>query len=156
MKGCPSCKQTKSLTEFSKSGDGLQLYCRPCHSAGVYRTKKKYYEYYKLGRTRRRDKELATNRKYKKDHAGSVRAMCALRDSRERQSCPDWANTFFMREAYELSSLRTKLTGIKWHVDHIVPLQSKIVCGLHCERNLQVIPAVKNMSKKNNVWPQMP
>lgn len=41
------------------------------------------------------------------------------------------------------------------HVDHIVPLQSNWVCGLHCEANLRVIPGAENESKRNFWWPQM-
>lgn len=69
---------------------------------------------------------------------------------------PAWANTFFMEEAYALAKLRTAVTGIKWHVDHIVPVRSRLVCGLHCEANLQVITARQNLSKGNRIWPDMP
>jgi len=72
---------------------------------------------------------------------------------------PAWANQFFIDEAYELAQLRTeqKTGGVaEWHVDHIVPLKSKLVCGLHVEHNLQVIPAVANIRKGNRFWPDMP
>ena len=61
-----------------------------------------------------------------------------------------------IEEFYHLAQLRTKATGIVWHVDHIVPLQSPIVCGLHAETNLQVIPGVMNVGKGNRFWPDMP
>jgi len=41
-------------------------------------------------------------------------------------------------------------------VDHIVPLSSPKVCGLHCSANLQVIPKHVNDSKGNAWWPDMP
>jgi len=71
-------------------------------------------------------------------------------------SMPAWANEFFMHEAYELAKLRTKLLGYKWTVDHIVPLRSPVVCGLHAHTNLRVIPLSANAAKGNRFWPDMP
>ncbi|MGE5524340.1 MAG: hypothetical protein ACM3SS_11540 [Rhodospirillaceae bacterium] len=76
--------------------------------------------------------------------------------ARKINATPKWANKFFIQEAYHLAQLRTEMTGIPWQVDHIVPLRSKVVCGLHVERNLQVIPRSANYSKGNRRWPDMP
>ena len=84
------------------------------------------------------------------------RAKTARHRSAKHGACVKWATDFFIDEIYSLASLRTKVTGIKWSVDHIVPLQSKIVCGLHCEANMRVIPAVMNSAKRNHYWPDMP
>lgn len=85
-------------------------------------------------------------------------ARCANQKRKKyvRIATPSWANHFFISEAYQLAALRTALTGIKWHVDHIVPLRSKRVCGLHVEKNLQVIPGIQNQEKNNSYWPDMP
>jgi hypothetical protein len=75
----------------------------------------------------------------------------ARRRAQKKQAIPSWANDFFIKEAYHLAKLRTRMTGFKWEVDHIYPLQSDVVCGLHVENNFQVIPATLNRSKGNKV-----
>jgi 5-methylcytosine-specific restriction endonuclease McrA len=50
---------------------------------------------------------------------------------------------------YEQATKLTELTGIPFEVDHIVPLQGKIVSGLHIWNNLQVIPRHINRTKSN-------
>ena len=42
-----------------------------------------------------------------------------------------------------------KATGEKYHVDHIIPIKNKLVCGLHVYENLRVIPAKQNLVKSN-------
>ena len=61
-----------------------------------------------------------------------------------------------MEEAYHLARMRTEMLGLEWDVDHIVPLKNPIVCGLHVESNLQVIPELENIRKGNRRWPDMP
>ena len=80
----------------------------------------------------------------------------AHRYARKLQATPAWANDFFIQEAYALAKLREKICGGKWEVDHIVPLKSSLVCGLHTESNLRVIPRSQNRVKKNTYWPDMP
>jgi hypothetical protein len=80
----------------------------------------------------------------------------ATRRASQLSATPAWRNVFFMREAYSLAALRTRLTGFRWEVDHIVPLRSRAVCGLHAETNLRVIPKTVNAKKHNTHWPHMP
>ncbi len=85
-------------------------------------------------------------------------AASAARRAVSKLATPSWANQFFIREIYDLAKIRTRNRsgGVSWQVDHIVPLQSDVVCGLHVEHNLAVIPKLHNMSKGNRYWPDMP
>lgn len=83
-------------------------------------------------------------------------ATSAKHRSAKLNASVSWGNSFFIQEAYALAKLRNKVCGGKWEVDHIVPLQSKIVCGLHWEGNLRVILKRTNQSKSNRHWPDMP
>lgn len=80
----------------------------------------------------------------------------AKRRAAKLNATPIWANQFFIEETYDLAKRRSKATGIEWEVDHTVPLQSDIVCGLHTHDNLRVIPKFVNISKGNRYWPDMP
>ena len=93
---------------------------------------------------------------WKRNNPDRVNAVTAKRRATKLEATPAWAIEFFIREAYALAKLREKTCGGEWHVDHIVPLRSKLVCGLHTHHNLQVIPAKSNISKNNRFWPDMP
>jgi len=79
-----------------------------------------------------------------------------MRRAAEKQATPAWANRKAMLAIYAEAVRLTELTGVEHHVDHIVPLQSPWVCGLHCEANLRIIPSYENQSKSNRWWPDMP
>lgn len=105
---------------------------------------------------RNREKRLAYVKKYATNNMPKVLARNKAYSCRKRGSVPPWSNGFFIEEAYELAKLRTEKTGIKWVVDHIVPLKHKLVCGLHSHTNVRVITDFENCSKGNRWWPNMP
>lgn len=98
----------------------------------------------------------AKTARYAKRYPEKDRARNSKRKAAKRMAVPAWANDFFIEEIYDLAQRRTKALGVKHHVDHRVPLQSPLVCGLHVEANLRVIPAFDNLSKRNRWWPDMP
>lgn len=69
---------------------------------------------------------------------------------------PVWANLEAIEAVYAEAQRMQQLTGQPHHVDHIVPIINPLVCGLHCEANLRVVPASENLSKNNRWWPDMP
>lgn len=51
---------------------------------------------------------------------------------------------FVLQEARQLTRQRNELTGVKWHIDHIIPISKG---GTHEHTNIQVVPAKWNHSK---------
>jgi hypothetical protein len=78
--------------------------------------------------------------------------MLARRYAAKRNGTPAWltdADFEEMQGWYLLAGLKSANAGVKYHVDHIVPLRGKTVCGLHVPWNLQVLPATENIRKRN-------
>ena len=105
----------------------------------------------------RRAKTLVERREVKrlwrKNNLGLVLADCAKRRAAKLKRTPAWLTPFDrlkMRCYYQLAAMRSRESGEHWHVDHIIPLQGKNVCGLHVPNNLQIIPAIENMRKNNH------
>lgn len=83
-------------------------------------------------------------------------AQSAKRRSNKKRAVPGWADLAAIEVIYAKAESFRQLTGEPFHVDHIVPLTSDLVCGLHWEGNLQILTGFDNLSKGNAHWPDMP
>ena len=142
MKECSTCKETKPYTEFYKCDrykDNHFGQCKVCINEK---------------RKERREKVNAKQRSYYQKNKQYYITKGHLRAKGVRQAKPKWLteeHKFMLDEIYELRDLRSSLTGVTHHVDHIVPLRGENCCGLHVPWNLQVIPATENLSKSNRI-----
>ena len=98
------------------------------------------------------DNALKVKKAYRQANKGKINALNAARKMVIKQRTPAWLNEIALdriKNEYMLAALLSKVTGSPWHVDHIIPLQGKMVSGLHVPSNLRVLPAFENISKKN-------
>jgi hypothetical protein len=181
---CGIEKTVNCFNKHSGTKDKLQHHCNLCrqqyrqeNKASIAAWKKDYYEQYKKEisdvqkvyyasnkdrviqtirtyRTNNKDKVAKRQRLYQQKNLAMWNASKAKRKATKLQATPSWTDRKAVAGMYQLAVLFNK-TGINLHVDHIVPLQSDLVCGLHCESNLQLLPSSDNISKGNRWWPDM-
>ena len=103
---------------------------------------------------RNKEKSKSNIAKWKSQNKHKILAYTEKRRARKVNSVPPWYSDFdefVMQEAIHLARVRQKATGINWSMDHMIPLQAKMACGLHCADNIQVIPSALNYAKSNRM-----
>lgn len=139
VQSCYKCGVEKPLSDFPKHHTGrfgVNTTCKPCRNA--YRN-----SYYKNNR----EAELARDVEWAKNNLHKKREYRAKRRAAILKATPLWANDQAIKRIYVEAAFLTKATGIRYEVDHIIPLQGKNVCGLHVANNLQVIKMIQNRQK---------
>ena len=153
MKRCCTCKIEKQETEFHKNKPSCKI-CRKDERKRSYEKRKQedyqtLLDYNKSWTKNNIEKARSYRKKWNQANVDKCRIICNKRYSYAKQARPIWADQFLIEEAYSLAQHRTSVTGIKWEVDHVLPIKGKDVCGLHVGENLQIITRSKNASKSN-------
>lgn len=115
-----------------------------------------YYSNIEVARERARgwsdenpERKRAADKAWREANRGRSNAHIRKYKIKKRQAVPAWADLEAIAKIYERCEVITRTTGVQHHVDHYYPLQGALVCGLHHESNLRVIPAVENRRKGN-------
>jgi len=91
-----------------------------------------------------KDRYNYNSKQYKKNNKEFINSLNNKRRSLKLKAIPKFANLDKIKEIY-------KNCPKGYHVDHIIPLNNPIVCGLHVEWNLQYLSAKENCSKGNKL-----
>ena len=146
---CTECNERKPVEEFHKCSNrtrGHQYRCKAC---------KKLYRAAQYIKTR--ETELAQCAVYRAAYPKLVTACrkryraanpnrryeTATYRARKLKATPKWADHNKIKEIY-------KNCPKGYHVDHVLPLRGRSICGLHVETNLQYLTAADNLSKSNH------
>ena len=176
VKTCSKCEETKPLLEFGdlkpRREDLPRPYkheCKVCEAlrrkkwdlANTERRRAKVAEYYWEHKNdpvspERTAQLRARAIEYGRSHPEVVRRCSMRKKATKLQATVPWASEIAIGEIYKCAVSLSQDTGTMFHVDHIIPLKSDLVCGFHCEFNMDIITAEANMRKKNVLWPDMP
>lgn len=159
MKICKTCGIAKDLDDFKKNAkcrDGVTGKCKSCTNAYLNKWRQDNPNHSKGNRSevsaryyeKNKERILQYTANYRKENLSQYAHYASVRHTRQLDAMPDWLTEEQVREIksfYERAALMQEPT----HVDHIVPLQGKNVCGLHVPWNLQLLPAIENIRKGN-------
>ena len=169
---CTRCNIKKGLEDYHKNKrtkDGYHYECKNCvkeykkTNKEILAQKRKIYveeNKEKISENRRlyyqlnKEKELSNNKLYSQSNRDRIYANMSKRRATKLNATPNWLSEKDLeeiRELYQICQMFKLYTGQDYHVDHIIPLQGKDVCGLHVPWNLQVILASENLRKSNKL-----
>ena len=171
MKTCSKCNLAQPFTNFSldkSKKDGYRTTCKDCKKLVdtayaeknveilAKKRKERYLKRYEIERQQQAEycrlnpEKIKVHReRYKRTNKGTVNATTRKRQAQKINATPAWADLEQIKRIYTLCAKVSERTGVLHHVDHIIPLKGKDVCGLHTEKNLRVIPAKMNLEKSN-------
>ena len=122
--------------------------CKEYYWNNLEKARKKSIEYYWSNPEKAREQKRLFRKKnpHKRNKYEAKRRVAKIQ-----------AGTKYFRDLYKdkvavyymFAKVLEKLTGEKYHVDHVIPLQGKNVSGLHIPANLQILTATANMKKGN-------
>lgn len=174
---CSVCGEDKFFEDYYSRKDrriGIRPQCKECSKElrikqeknnpenHVKENQKFYFNHIEKMKEIRKERYWQNAEKYREDtnlwrklNPEKVKLKAQGMRHHLRKVTPPWADKAKIREIYKKARKMTVTTGINYHVDHIIPLNGKLVMGLHVHENLRIIPAHENLVKSNNFIPEL-
>lgn len=160
-KHCSKCESIKPLQDFGSNKHTWNLkraYCENCEAivCKQWRTQNPDKHARILREYNKRNPEMRKEiaKKYRLANLDKDAAKTAKRRAAKLNATPTWLCKQQLEDIQAFYTVAKKLENVcsvKYHVDHIIPLQGKKVCGLHVPWNLQLLESSLNLSKSNNI-----
>lgn len=162
---CPAAKKLHKQIHYLENRDAYIARARSQTESQYYKNQRS--EYFSRPdvkeRARKKTKEWAAQNpdrkreldiKWRNENRAADRANKARYRAARRQATPPWLTDRHLAEIrcfYAKAERKTLATGIPHEVDHIIPLQGGIVCGLHVPWNLRVLTKDDN-NRRPRLW----
>lgn len=160
LKKCPDCAKISRKQRYWKNRNAELLQnkkWRESNKKYVRAYRKKWHQqnksYFQKWWNKNKEQGNLKREEWKRKNKHKLIESYNRRRALKLNAVPKWVDVVKIQNIYKEASVLTKTTGIQHHVDHIYPLTSKYMCGLHVHTNLQILTATENLSKGNRVWP---
>ena len=152
-KTCPKCRKEYLKRWRNENRERTKIKDQKYRKEYYKKHKERLLEQNKKWKRKNHKRHLVLCSDWHKNNPGKSRALYAKQRAIKRQAFVSWANLEKIKEIYKEAARLTREKNIVHHVDHIYPLTSKYMCGLHVETNLQILTAEENIAKSNRWWP---
>jgi hypothetical protein len=157
---CCRCNIDKETTNFFNDKNrktGKYPICKQClkidYKKNHEKIRKRQNQYHHKNKLILLPKMKERNKKWRQENKDKNCAKSAKYRASKLQATPKWANLNKIEYYYRLAKYFDEVSCgfVKHHVDHIIPLKGKNVCGLHVEHNLQILIDKHNIAKSNKM-----
>lgn len=151
---CKECHKKEKALRNSLNKEAIAAYAKDYYNRNKEVIRERQRDYYKSYKHTLSDEELERRKAYRRSWSKLNRDKKAFYTSNRKAqtllATPRWLSEeqkSKIEDFYWLARDLKLITGESYHVDHIVPLKGRNVCGLHAPWNLRVIPSDLNLKK---------
>lgn len=151
---CNVCRKDEKRQWYLKNQESEKAKGKEFHKTYYPANKEKISTRTIEWQQKNKEKYSAKSKRHYQNNKEKSFANSAKYRAARRNACPKWFDRATQEQIEKIYIDARKIsseTGVAHEVDHIIPLVSDVVCGLHVPWNLQILTQFKNRSKRNNL-----